>query len=103
MHMDYFNPVFCIVVAIESHRSDKILRDVFESLFPGEIEHAEMLIDTSKLEGILQKRRALIEKYENNDAKYQYERWLRKKRESGQEPARPMVSSIIRNDQIFDI
>ncbi|KAL3790132.1 hypothetical protein ACHAW5_007854 [Stephanodiscus triporus] len=72
-------------------RPTYLRKDVFESLFPGEIEHAEMLIDTSNLEGILQKRRALIEKYENNDAKYQYERWLRKKRESGQEPARPMV------------
>jgi hypothetical protein len=94
---------FCIVFAIESHRSDKNLRDVFESLFPGEIEHAEMLIDTSKLEGILQRRRALIEKYDNIDAKYRYECWLRKERESGQEPGRPMVSSMIRNDQIFDL
>ena len=95
--------MFCIVVTIESHRSDKILRDVFESLFPGEIEHAEMLIDTSKLEGILRKRRALIEKYDNIDAKYRYKRWLRTKRESGSEPGRPMVNSIIRNGQIFDM
>ena len=100
--MNLLYVVFCIVFTIESHRSDKILRDVFESLFPGEIEHAEMLIDTSKLEGILQKRRALIEKYDNIDAKYRYERWLRKNRASGSDPERPMVSSIIRNDKNLD-
>ena len=69
---------------------------MFESLFPRETEHAEMLIDTSKLEDILQKRQAMLDKYDNIDAKYRYERWLRKNRVSGSDPVKPMVS-----DQIF--
>ena len=79
----------------ESHRSDKNLKDVFESLFPRETEHAEMLIDTSKLEDILQKRQALLDKYDNIDAKYRYERWLRKSRVGGSDPVKPMVSSLV--------
>lgn len=48
---------------------------VFESLFPGQIEHAEMLIDTSKLEEVLRKRRRLIDKYDDIDARYRYACW----------------------------
>jgi len=85
----------CIVECVpKSHRSDTNLKDVFESLFPGEIEHAEMIIDTSTLEGILHKRRALIEKYDNVIAKYRYSQWLAKnKHTAGQlppEPKKPM-------------
>ena len=58
-----------------THRSDRNLSDVFESLFPGEIEHAEMLIDTSKLEGMLKKRQKFIEKYDAHLARYRYECW----------------------------
>jgi hypothetical protein len=70
------------------------LKDVFESLFPGEIEHAEMIIDTSTLEGILHKRRALIEKYDNVIAKYRYRQWLTKNKHapgSRPEPKKPMI------------
>lgn len=60
----------------KSLRTDKSLNDIFESLYPGQIEHAEMLIDTSKLEDIIEKRRSVIEKYDDVDARYRYERWL---------------------------
>ena len=78
----------------ESHRSDTNLKDVFESLFPREIEHAEMLIDSSKLEEILHRRQALLVKYDNIDAKYRYERWLRKNSASGSDPVIPTVRSL---------
>ena len=51
------------------------MRDVFESLFPGQVEHAEMLIDTSSLEEILRKRRHLIEQFDDFDALYRYQQW----------------------------
>ena len=60
---------------IESYRSDTNLYDVFDGLFPGRIEHAEMLIDTSNLEKILVKRQKLINKYDNIDARHRYEMW----------------------------
>ncbi len=94
----------CVCIAdTESHRSDTNLKDVFESLFPGQIEHAEMLIDTSKLERILLKRQTMIEKYDSIDAKYRYNRYVRKKRAGGSEPVRPMVSLSTRNFPPFSL
>ena len=60
---------------LETHRSDTNLKDVFESLFPGQIEHAKMLINTSKLKGILNKRQSLVDKYDRTDARYRFEQW----------------------------
>lgn len=40
---------FFTVAYLESLRSDKNLLDMFESLYPDQVEHAEMLIDTSKV------------------------------------------------------
>jgi len=66
----------CMVECVpKTHRSDQNLTDVFESLFPGQIEHAEMLVDTSKLEGILKQRQKLIEKYDSLSARYLYQCW----------------------------
>ena len=62
-----------------SHRSDKSLRQVFESLFPGQIQHAEMLIDTTKLDRILAKRQKLINKCDSVDARYKYMQWYGEK------------------------
>ena len=62
-----------------SHRSDKSLRQVFESLFPGQIQHAEMLIDTTKLERILAKRQKLINKCDSVGARYKYMQWYGEK------------------------
>lgn len=57
------------------YRSDQNLRDVFENLFPGRIRHAEMLIDTTKLEGLLERRRGFIDKYDDANARFEYEKW----------------------------
>ncbi|KAL7445542.1 hypothetical protein ACHAXH_007831 [Discostella pseudostelligera] len=66
----------CLVECIpKSHRSDTNLKDVFESLFPGQIEHAEMLINTSKLEDIVNKRQTLVDKHDRIDARYRFEQW----------------------------
>ncbi|KAL7529314.1 hypothetical protein ACHAXR_002895 [Thalassiosira sp. AJA248-18] len=93
----------CIVECVpKSHRSDRQLNSMFESLYPGQIEHSEMLIDTSKLEEILNKRRKLIEKYDDIDARHRYERhryetWQREGKAIGccrnrvSEPVEPQV------------
>ena len=66
----------CMVERVpKSLRSDRNINDVFESLFPDQIESAEMLIDTSKLEEILKQREKLIKKYDSIDARYRYECW----------------------------
>ena len=72
----HYTPILTMLTShTESHRTDRNICMFFESLFPGQIEHAEMLIDTSKLEDILKKRRNLIEQYDNIDSKYRYECW----------------------------
>jgi hypothetical protein len=74
-------PEFCAYIvahrftSIESHRSDTNLKDVFESLFPDQIEHAEMLINTSTLEDIVNKRQTLVDKHDRIDARYRFEQW----------------------------
>lgn len=69
-------PFFLLcLITTGSHRSDRKIRQVFETLFPGQIESAEMLIDTMELESVLDKRRGFIEKFENFEAKYQYQHW----------------------------
>ena len=73
-----------------SHRSDKSLRQVFESLFPGQIQHAEMLIDTTKLERILAKRQKLINKCDSVDARYKYMQWYNEKHQK-EKPAEPPI------------
>ena len=51
----------CIVECIpHSHRTDVALFNEFNSLFPGQIEHAEMIVETSKLEELVDKRKRLI-------------------------------------------
>ena len=69
---DFYYIFICLK---ESHRSDRSLKLAFESLFPGQIEHAEMIIDTGDLEELLRERRALIEKYDDIDAFHRYENW----------------------------
>mmetsp|Transcript_26962 Transcript_26962/g.56923 ORF Transcript_26962/g.56923 Transcript_26962/m.56923 type:complete len:1388 (-) Transcript_26962:191-4354(-) len=66
----------CMVECVpKSHRSDATLREMFETLFPGQIEHAEMLIDTSKLEDIVRERKKYITKFDEVDASYRYALW----------------------------
>ena len=73
-----------------SHRSDKSLRQVFESLFPGQIQHAEMLIDTTKLERILAERQKLINKCDSVDARYKYMQWYDEKNQK-EKPTEPPI------------
>lgn len=80
----------------KSHRSDRKIRQVFEQLFPGQIESAEMLIDTMELEVVLDKRRDFIEKFESAEANYQYQSWLWYSGERNcctKEPTEPKVST----------
>jgi len=66
-----------MVECIPSTSNDDIsLTLMFETLFPGQIRHAEMLIDTTKLAGILEERRKLIGKYDDIDAQIKYEQWV---------------------------
>ena len=79
-------------------RSDRNVREVFEQLFPGQIENAEMLIDTRDLEGVLDKRRAYIEKFESAAAKYQYQYFKYQNTQQNcctNEPKEPMVCAEI--------
>ncbi len=90
---------------LESHRSDTNLKDVFESLFPGQIEHAEMLINTSTLEHILKRRATLVEKYDRIDARYRFQQWQYDRRqgvvgccnEQGFRPDEPKVRILPEN------
>lgn len=82
-------------VITETQRSDRHVRQVFEQLFPGQIESAEMLIDIRDLEGVLDKRRTFIEKFESTAAKYQYQHWKYHNHEQKRcmrEPKEPTVS-----------
>ncbi|KAL7553133.1 hypothetical protein ACHAWF_016395 [Thalassiosira exigua] len=87
----------CIVECVpESHRSDTNLYDIFNGIYPDQIDMAEMLIDTTELEKVLAERRTLIEKFDDIDAKYR--RWV-SAQQGGKtsicckksEPAEPMV------------
>mmetsp|Transcript_1587 Transcript_1587/g.2834 ORF Transcript_1587/g.2834 Transcript_1587/m.2834 type:complete len:931 (+) Transcript_1587:3-2795(+) len=66
----------CIVECVpKRHRSDRSLQIIFEKLFPGQIKNAEMVIHTSTLDKILDKRRKFLDKYESVVARYEYEKW----------------------------
>ncbi len=94
----------CIVECVPvSLRSDRNVRDVFEKLFPGQILNAEMLIDTSHLDTILEKRRSYIEQFEKISARYQYQLWNYKIQQqngasvccgSKSEPSKPLVRLV---------
>ena len=80
----------------KSQQSDRNIRETFEQLFPQQIETAEMVIDTVHLEKELDKRRAFIEKYENIEARYQYQHWMYYNGDKGccgtrKEPTEPKV------------
>merc|ERR1712238_604645 len=54
----------------EIHRTDKGLYNFFDNLFPGEIKHAAMILNTDELCSINYLRMRNIEKHENISAKY---------------------------------
>ena len=66
----------CIVESVPvEFRTDRLLYDTFNKLFPNQIERAEMLVDTSKLEALVNERKGLIVRLENLDSLDRYRRW----------------------------
>eukprot|EP00956_Cyclotella_meneghiniana_P042497 scaffold248505_cov58-Cyclotella_meneghiniana.AAC.1 len=62
-----------------------------------------MVIDTVQLEKILDKRRSYIEKYENIEARYQYQHWMYYNRDKGccnrKEPTEPKIKKSCCGDK----
>ena len=66
----------CIVECVPDEcRTDVALFNTFNKLFPNQIEHAEMLAETSKLEALVGERKNLIVQYENADSLHRYRCW----------------------------
>ena len=64
----------CIVEYIpDSHRRDQELYQFFEAVFPGQVQRAEILLNSTELTVLIKKRQKLIEKYERIYAKFSYE------------------------------
>lgn len=63
----------CIVEFIpESHRRDAELFQFFDSIFPGQVKRAEIILNASNLASLVKQRQAFIEKYESVYAKHQH-------------------------------
>ena len=66
----------CIVECVPNEcRTDAALFDTFNKLFPNQIESAEMLAETSKLEALVDERKSLIVRLENADSLHRYRCW----------------------------
>lgn len=66
----------CIVECVPDEcRTDDALFNEFNKLFPNQIESAEMLAETSKLEALVNMRKKLIARIENMDSLYRYKCW----------------------------
>ena len=73
LHLDQYRNS-CIVEFIpESHRRDIDLFNFFDSLFPGQVKRAEVVLNASKLAKLVKERQTLIELYETVYAKHQYQ------------------------------
>lgn len=65
----------CLVEYIpESHRRDAELYNFFDSVFPGQVVRAEVLLNAKRLVDLVKKRQMTIEKYEIIYAKHQHEK-----------------------------
>jgi len=63
----------CLVEYIpESHRRDEELYQFFDSVFPGQVVRAEVLLNAKRLVELVKERQAAIEKYEIIYAKHQH-------------------------------
>lgn len=66
----------CIVECVPDEcRTDVALFDTFNKLFPNQIECAEMLAETSKLEALVDDRKNIIVRLENADSRHRYMCW----------------------------
>ena len=70
--------------------SNSILFNEFNALFPGQIEQAEMLLETSKLEELVDERKKLIKRHENIDSLYRYKCWKKKDKKPDEPKVRDM-------------
>ena len=89
----------CIVECIPySHRTDVALFNEFNALFPGQIEQAEMLLETSKLEELVDKRKKLIKRHENIDSLYRYKCWKNRDKKPDEPKVRDLHYLFIQKD-----
>jgi hypothetical protein len=66
----------CIVECVPDEcRTDVALFNEFNKLFPNQIESAEMLAETSKLEALVNVRKKIIARIENADSLYRFKCW----------------------------
>jgi len=74
LHLEQFRNS-CIVEYIpESHRRDQELFQFFDSVFPGQVRRAEIMINTPELSDLIDRRQAVIELYEQVYAKHSHEK-----------------------------
>jgi len=65
----------CMVESVpETHRRDRELYEFFDSLFPGQVERAEILLNAGNLTKLIDERRRNIVLYENVYAKHFHKR-----------------------------
>ncbi len=87
----------CIVECVPNEcRTDVALFDTFNKLFPNQIERAEMLAETSKLEALVGERKNLIVQYENADSLYRYRSWKKTKKKLDEPKVCGIVLSLCR-------
>jgi len=64
----------CVIEYVpRSHRRDKDLFLFYESLFPGQVRRAEMVVNSARLTTLIQERRRYIAEYERINAKQVHE------------------------------
>lgn len=74
LHLEQFRNS-CIVEYIpESHRRDQELFQFFDSVFPGQVKRAEILINTPTLSDLMNSRQEAIELYEQFYAKHNHDK-----------------------------
>ncbi|KAK1743603.1 membrane protein [Skeletonema marinoi] len=90
----------CIVECVpDEYRTDAALFDTFNKLFPNQIECAEMLAETSKLDALVGERKKLIVRHENADALHRYRCW-KNTRTKLEEPRSEPVSYVLERSKI---
>lgn len=92
----------CIVECVPDEcRTDVALFDTFNKLFPNQIERAEMLAETSKLEALVGERTNLIVQYENADSLHRYRCWKNTKTKLDEPKVRGTVKSLMSCFQVL--
>jgi hypothetical protein len=80
LHLDQYR-TSCMVESVpETHRRDRELFEFFDSLFPGQVERAEILLNASHLTKLITERKHNIVMYENTYAKHFHDREVYRKK-----------------------